>query len=232
MSKRIIILILFFSILSQLVIVDDLKANTAEQRLIEVEKQLQAVANQIKQYEGEKTSLEKAILSNDSALKQVNSELAQVQARLVKAEEALEEALAGYDQSLENLAAVQQNIIQEQTKLGKIKKTELNFNNEIGVGLTILASDLEDKILILEMGMRGLGQIENLSKFSEPDIAVITNIGTAHIGILGSKENITSAKCEITKHLNPNGVVIIPANQYFLEAVSYTHLTLPTIYSV
>ena len=83
MSKRIIILILFFSILSQLVIVDDLKANTAEQRLIEVEKQLQAVANQIKQYEGEKTNLEKAILSNDSALKQVNSELAQVQARLV-----------------------------------------------------------------------------------------------------------------------------------------------------
>ena len=119
MSKRIIILILFFSILSQLVIVDDLKANTAEQRLIEVEKQLQAVANQIKQYEGEKTNLEKAILSNDSALKQVNSELAQVQARLVKPEEALEEALAGYDQSLENLAAVQQNIIQEQTKLGK-----------------------------------------------------------------------------------------------------------------
>ena len=60
MTKRIIILILFFSILSQLVIVDDLKANTAEQRLIEVEKQLQAVANQIKQYEGEKTNLEKS----------------------------------------------------------------------------------------------------------------------------------------------------------------------------
>ena len=57
MSKRIIFLILFFSILSQLVIVDDLKANTAEQRLIEVEKQLQAVANQIKQYEGEKTKI-------------------------------------------------------------------------------------------------------------------------------------------------------------------------------
>ncbi len=102
-------------------------------------------------------------------------------------------------------------------QLGKIKKTELNNNNEIGVGLAILASDLEDKILVLEMGMRGLGQIENLSKYSEPDIAVITNIGTAHIGILGSKENITCAKCEITKHLNPNGVVIIPANQYFLE---------------
>ena len=102
-------------------------------------------------------------------------------------------------------------------QLGKIKLSHLNFNNEIGVGLTILDSDFKDKTLILEMGMRGLGQIENLSKFSEPDIAVITNIGSSHIGILGSKENITYAKCEITKHLNPKGVVIIPANDLFLE---------------
>ena len=102
-------------------------------------------------------------------------------------------------------------------QLGKIKLTKLNFNNEIGVGLTILDSDSKDKILILEMGMRGLGQIENLSKFSEPDIAVITNIGSSHIGILGSKEKITYAKCEITKYLNPKGVVIIPANDLFLE---------------
>ncbi len=102
-------------------------------------------------------------------------------------------------------------------KLGNISKTQLNYNNEIGVGLTILNSNFKDKILILEMGMRGLGQIENLSKFSEPDIAIITNIGSSHIGILGSKENITYAKCEITKYLNPNGVVIIPANDLFLE---------------
>ena len=102
-------------------------------------------------------------------------------------------------------------------QLGKIKLSQLNFNNEIGVGLTILDSDSNDKTLILEMGMRGLGQIENLSKFSEPDIAVITNIGSSHIGILGSKENITNAKCEITKHLNPKGVVIIPANDLLLE---------------
>ncbi len=102
-------------------------------------------------------------------------------------------------------------------QLGKIKLSQLNFNNEIGVGLTILDSDFKDKTLILEMGMRGLGQIENLSKFSEPDIAVITNIGSSHIGILGSKENITNAKCEITKHLNPKGVVIIPANDLLLE---------------
>ncbi len=102
-------------------------------------------------------------------------------------------------------------------KLGKIKLSHANFNNEIGVGLTILATDIEDKALVLEMGMRGPGQIENLSKYSEPDIAVITNIGTAHIGLLGSKKNITYAKCEITKFLNPDGVVIIPANDPFLE---------------
>ena len=57
--------------------------------------------------------------------------------------------------------------------------------------------------------MRGIGQIETVSKYSEPDIAVITNIGTAHIGLLGSKKNITHAKCEISKFLNPKGVVII-----------------------
>ncbi len=102
-------------------------------------------------------------------------------------------------------------------KLGKIKLSHANFNNEIGVGLTILETNIEDKVLVLEMGMRGLGQIENLSKYSEPDIAIITNIGTAHIGLLGSKKNITYAKCEISKFLNPKGVVIIPANDLLLE---------------
>ena len=102
-------------------------------------------------------------------------------------------------------------------KLGKIQLSHANFNNEIGVGLTILGADRKHKVLVLEMGMRGIGQIENLSKYSEPDIAVITNIGNAHIGLLGSKENITYAKCEITKYLNPHGVVIIPANDLFLE---------------
>ncbi len=102
-------------------------------------------------------------------------------------------------------------------KLGRIKLSHANFNNEIGVALTILETDIEDKVLVLEMGMRGLGQIESLSKYSEPDIAVITNIGTAHIGLLGSKKNITHAKCEIGKFLNPKGVVVIPANDSFLE---------------
>ena len=131
MSKRVIIYLLSFAIFTQLILVDDLKAITAEERLIEVEKQLQAVANQIKQYEGEKTDLEKAILANDQSLNQVNKELSEVQAKLVQAEKALEEALAGYDQSLDNLAAVQKNIIEEQTKLGKIKNEITDVKEEL-----------------------------------------------------------------------------------------------------
>lgn len=196
MSKRITILILFFSILSQLVIVDDLKANTAEQRLIEVEKQLQAVANQIKQYEGEKTNLEKAILSNDSALKQVNSELAQVQARLVKAEEALEEALAGYDQSLENLAAVQQNIIQEQTKLGKIKNEITDVKDELfetQKSLNLAKEDLQEQAV--ELYINGV---------MSPSTALFIDLNelSDFLAALGYASSIVNSAYEIVEQLN------------------------------
>ena len=196
MSKRIIILILFFSILSQLVIVDDLKANTAEQRLIEVEKQLQAVANQIKQYEGEKTNLEKAILSNDSALKQVNSELAQVQARLVKAEEALKEALAGYDQSLENLAAVQQNIIQEQTKLGKIKNEITDVKDELfetQKNLNLAKEDLQEQAV--ELYINGV---------MSPSTALFIDLNelSDFLAALGYASSIVDSAYEIVEQLN------------------------------
>ena len=196
MSKRITILILFFSILSQLVIVDDLKANTAEQRLIEVEKQLQAVANQIKQYEGEKTNLEKAILSNDSALKQVNSELAQVQARLVKAEEALEEALAGYDQSLENLAAVQQNIIQEQTKLGKIKNEITDVKDELfetQKSLNLAKEDLQEQAV--ELYINGV---------MSPSTALFIDLNelSDFLAALGYASSIVDSAYEIVEQLN------------------------------
>jgi len=89
------------------------------------------VANQINQYEGEKTDLEKAIIANDSVLRLVNRELSEVQTRLVVAEKALEDALAGYDTSLDNLALVQQNIVQEQIKLGKIKTEITNVKDEL-----------------------------------------------------------------------------------------------------
>ena len=86
----------------------------------------------------------------------------------------------------------------------KTFKTPLNHNNEIGFCQTIFETPDDTEVLVLEMGMRGLGEIELLSKYSEPDITIISNVGTAHIGRLGSRENIAKAKCEIVKYQRGN----------------------------
>jgi len=101
--------------------------------------------------------------------------------------------------------------------LGEIVSSRGNENNDIGVPKTLLRGSKTDAAFVLEMGMRGFGQIERLSRVAEPDIAVITNVGQAHIGMLGSRENIAKAKSEITSNLRPDGVVIIPFGDYLLE---------------
>jgi UDP-N-acetylmuramoyl-tripeptide--D-alanyl-D-alanine ligase len=79
----------------------------------------------------------------------------------------------------------------------KVVKTEENQNNEIGVPLTILKADFDTDILILEMGMRGLGQIAHLSKIARPSHAVITNVGLTHVELVGSQKKIAQAKSEL-----------------------------------
>ncbi len=101
--------------------------------------------------------------------------------------------------------------------LGEIVSSRGNENNDIGVPNTLLRGSESDAAFVLEMGMRGIGQIERLSRVAEPDIAVITNVGQAHIGILGSRENIAKAKSEITSNLRSDGVVIIPFGDNLLE---------------
>lgn len=83
----------------------------------------------------------------------------------------------------------------------KTHKTFSNHNNEIGFCQTVLSMPEDTEVLIVEMGMRGLGEIELITKYAEPDFAVITNAGSAHIGRLGSLDNIAKAKCEITTAL-------------------------------
>ncbi len=90
----------------------------------------------------------------------------------------------------------------------KTHKSLLNHNNEVGLCQTMLTMPADTEVLVAEMGMRGKGEIEILSKYAQPDIAVISNIGTAHIGRLGSIDNIAEAKCEITKYLNREGFLI------------------------
>ena len=86
----------------------------------------------------------------------------------------------------------------------KVFKTPLNHNNEVGLCQTIFATPDDTEVLVLEMGMRGLGEIELLSKYAEPDYTIVSNVGTAHIGRLGSRENIAKAKCEIVKYQRGN----------------------------
>jgi len=90
----------------------------------------------------------------------------------------------------------------------KTHKSILNHNNEIGLCETLMLMPEDTEFLVVEAGMRGLGEIELISKYSEPDFAVITNVGTAHIGRLGSIENIAKAKCEIIKYLKKDGILI------------------------
>lgn len=102
----------------------------------------------------------------------------------------------------------------------KTHKSELNFNNEIGLCKTILSMPEDTQVLILEMGMRGLGEIELLSKYSKPDISIIVNVGTAHIGRLGSLENIARAKCEIVKYQKENGTLIAHCDELTKKVLS------------
>lgn len=101
----------------------------------------------------------------------------------------------------------------------KIHKTEKNYNNEIGLPKTILEMPPDTEILILELAMRGLREISFLSKTSNPDIGVITNVGTAHIGRLGSYENIIKAKSELLEYLKKDGVAILHNNQMLLNHI-------------
>jgi UDP-N-acetylmuramoyl-tripeptide--D-alanyl-D-alanine ligase len=90
----------------------------------------------------------------------------------------------------------------------QVKKTEGNFNNEIGLPLTVLQLDEETEMAVLEMGMSGKGEIEFLTKLARPDAVIITNIGESHLLDLGSREGIADAKMEIIHGLNDDGLLV------------------------
>ncbi|MBF2084686.1 UDP-N-acetylmuramoyl-tripeptide--D-alanyl-D-alanine ligase [Thermoleptolyngbya sp. C42_A2020_037] len=92
---------------------------------------------------------------------------------------------------------------------GPVLKTRANHNNEIGVPKTLLELGPEHQFAVIEMGMRAAGEIALLGQIAEPDIAVITNVGTAHIGRLGSEQAIADAKCELLQELDSAGAAVL-----------------------
>ena len=101
----------------------------------------------------------------------------------------------------------------------RVHKTNGNFNNNIGLPLTLLRLEKADEICVLEMGMNHAGEIEYLSDIVEPDVALITNIGDSHIENLGSREGIFQAKCEIFTHMKPEGTVILNGDDEWLTTL-------------
>lgn len=99
----------------------------------------------------------------------------------------------------------------------KVHKTEANFNNEVGLPKTILETPTDTEVLVLELAMRAKGEIKYLSKTCEPDVAVITNVGTAHIGRLGDLPAIIEAKCEIFDHLKEGGAGFLHKEKQMIE---------------
>ncbi|MBR6808542.1 MAG: UDP-N-acetylmuramoyl-tripeptide--D-alanyl-D-alanine ligase [Clostridia bacterium] len=98
----------------------------------------------------------------------------------------------------------------------KTHKTQGNYNNELGLPLTLLGLSEEDEVSVIELGMSDLGEIEYMSKIVKPDIAIVTNIGTSHLATLGTRENICKAKLEIASGLKDDGILLINADEPLL----------------
>ena len=100
-----------------------------------------------------------------------------------------------------------------------VLKTAGNFNNEIGLPLTIFNIREEHEVAVLELGISNFGEMERLAKIARPDICVITNIGVAHLEHLKSRDGILKAKTEIFLYMNPNGSIILNGDDDKLSTV-------------
>jgi UDP-N-acetylmuramoyl-tripeptide--D-alanyl-D-alanine ligase len=103
---------------------------------------------------------------------------------------------------------------------GKVLKTQKNYNNEIGVPKTLLEITTEDDYAAIEMAMRGSGEIALLTQIAQPTIGIITNVGTAHIGRLGSEKAIAQAKCELLASMSSDSIAILNHDNPLLLATA------------
>jgi len=95
-----------------------------------------------------------------------------------------------------------------------------SYNNEIGVPLTIFGADEDTEVLVIEVGSRGIGHIASLAPMIRPDVAVITNIGPAHIGMFGSLENTAKAKGELVESLSGEGTAVLNADDSLVDSLA------------
>ncbi len=113
----------------------------------------------------------------------------------------------------------------------KTHKTEGNFNSVIGLPLTVLEMEEDVQAAVFEMGMSGFGEIESMVNVAHPDGAIITNIGTSHMEMLGSRENILKAKLEIAKNFTKDCVLVLNGDDPLLQKESENAVIYKRIYS-
>ncbi len=99
----------------------------------------------------------------------------------------------------------------------KTVAAEASFNNELGIPLTVCRLEQDTELVLVEIGMRGLGQIKEACSFVRPQIGLITSIGPVHLELLGTIERVARAKAELLHGLEPGGVGIVPADEPLLE---------------
>lgn len=102
----------------------------------------------------------------------------------------------------------------------EVLKTEGNFNNEVGLPLTVLRIRQEHQVAVVEMGISDFGEMHRLSKVAKPDICVMTNIGQCHLENLGTREGILQAKSEIFDFMNPEGHIFVNGDDDMLQRIT------------
>lgn len=102
----------------------------------------------------------------------------------------------------------------------RVVATQGNRNNELGVPLTIFEAGSETDVLIVEMGMRGLGQIARLAEIARPTVGLVTNVGTSHIELLGTQDAVAAAKGELVRAIEPDGAVFLNGDDAYSDVLA------------
>ena len=114
----------------------------------------------------------------------------------------------------------------------RVLKTEGNFNNELGVPLTIFRLREEDEIAVIEMGINHFGEMDRLGAIVRPDTVIMTNIGTAHLEFLGTRDGILKAKTEVFQHMGPESLAILNGDDDKLVTVREAAGNPPVFYGI
>ncbi len=99
----------------------------------------------------------------------------------------------------------------------KVVSSTESYNNEIGVPLTVLKAERDTEVIVVEMAMRGLGQITELARIARPTVGLVTNVGKSHFELLGSEERIGEAKGELVKAIPEEGIMVLNADDLWTE---------------